>query len=73
VRMIITVSSLAFLSVLVWFGADLVWRIRFQTFSSVDLSMAWAYAALPVGAGLAMLSVVAQHFDPINEELESAQ
>jgi TRAP-type C4-dicarboxylate transport system permease small subunit len=73
VRWIITLSSLAFLTVLLWFGIDLAWRVRFQTFASLDLSMAWAYAALPVGAALGLVAVLAQHLDPMNEELESAQ
>ncbi|UDF36987.1 UNVERIFIED_ORG: TRAP transporter small permease [Shinella sp. XGS7] len=73
VRSLITLSSLAFLAVLLWFGIDLAWRVRFQTFASLDLSMAWAYAALPVGAALGLVAVLAQHLDPMNEELESAQ
>lgn len=73
VRWIITCTALAYLAVLVWFGINLVTRVRFQTFASMELSMGWAYAALPVGAALAMLAVVANHLDPVNEELESAQ
>lgn len=73
VRWIITLSSLAFLGVLLWFGIDLAWRVRFQTFASMELSMGWAYAALPVGASLALVAVLAQHVDPMNEELENAQ
>lgn len=73
VRVLITGTTLLFLGVLLWFGTELLWRVRFQTFASLDLSMAWAYAALPVGAALAMVAVVAQHFDPVNEELENAQ
>ena len=73
VRAVITGVSLVFLGVLLWFGTELVWRVRFQTFASMDLSMAWAYGALPVGAALAMVAVIAQHFDPVNEELENAQ
>ena len=73
VRAFIALVSLAFLAVIVWFGADLAWRVRFQTFASIELSMAWAYAALPVGALLSMLAVLAQYFDPMNEELETAQ
>lgn len=73
VRTVITVSSLSFLGVLLWFGIDLAWRVRFQTFASMEISMAWAYAALPVGAALAIVAVLAQHLDPINEELELAQ
>jgi len=73
VRATIALASLAFLAVIAWFGTDLAWRIRFQTFASIELSMAWAYAALPVGALLAMVAVVAQWLDPANEELETAQ
>lgn len=73
VRGFITASSLAFLAVLVWYGIDLSWRVRFQTFASMDISMGWAYAALPVGALLAMVAVAAHHIDPRNQELESAQ
>lgn len=73
VRLIITLVTGTFLLVLLWFGAELVWRVRFQTFASLELSMAWAYAALPVGALLALVAVLAQYLDPMNEELETAQ
>jgi len=73
VRGLITGSSLAFLSVLLWYGSDLAWRVRFQTFASLELSMGWAYAALPVGAAMAIVGVLAQHLDPQNEGLENAQ
>lgn len=73
VRWVITLSSLAYLSVLVWFGVNLVTRVRFQTFASMELSMGYAYAALPVGAALAILAVVANHLDPLNTELDNAQ
>lgn len=73
VRRVITGSSLAFLSVLVWFGVELAWRVRFQTFASMELSMAWAYSALPVGAALSILAVLAHHVDPQNTELDNAQ
>ncbi|MEY2874496.1 MAG: hypothetical protein RLZZ373_1867 [Pseudomonadota bacterium] len=73
VRWTITLTALAYLSVLTWFGINLVERVRFQTFASLELSMGWAYAALPVGAALAMLAVIANHLDPLNEELDNAQ
>jgi TRAP-type C4-dicarboxylate transport system permease small subunit len=73
VRWIITVTALGYLAVLAWFGIQLVTRVRFQTFASMELSMGWAYAALPVGAALAMVAVIAHHLAPINEELEAAQ
>lgn len=72
-RGFITGSALAYLAVLAWFGVNLTWRVRFQSFAALDLSMAWAYAALPVGAALCMLAVLANHLDPIYEELDNAQ
>ncbi len=72
VRGIITGVNLSFLAVVAWFGIDLAYRVRFQTFASMELSMAWAYAALPVGALLAMVAVLAHHIDPQNEELANA-
>ena len=73
VRTIITAVNLAFLSVVLYFGIDLVWRVRFQTFASMDISMGWAYAALPVGALLGLVAVIAHHLDPHDEELATAQ
>jgi TRAP-type C4-dicarboxylate transport system permease small subunit len=70
VRLLILVVSLAFLGVLAWYGFDLAWLIRFQTFATLPLSIAWAYLALPVGALFSMLAVLANHLDPINRELE---
>jgi TRAP-type C4-dicarboxylate transport system permease small subunit len=73
VRLIILGASVAFLVVLAWVGFDLAWRIRFQTFASVPISISWAYLALPVGACFSLLAVVAHYFDPINRELETQQ
>jgi len=73
VRAIITSVHVAFFAVLIWFGADLVWRVRFQTLASMDLSMSWAYAAVPVCALLGIVAALAQHLDPHNEEMENAQ
>ena len=73
VRHVITWTSLSFLAVIAWFGADLAWRVRFQSFAAMDLSMAWGSAALPVGALLSMVAVMGQHVDPQNTELDNAQ
>lgn len=73
VRTIITSVNLAFLSVVLYFGIDLVWRVRFQTFASMELSMGWGYAALPVGALLGLVAVMAHHLDPHDDELSTAQ
>lgn len=73
VRLVILAVTVAFLLILAWVGFDLAWRIRFQTFASVPVSISWAYLALPVGAVFSLLAVVAHYVDPINRELESQQ
>jgi TRAP-type C4-dicarboxylate transport system permease small subunit len=73
VRLVILCVTLAFLALLAWVGFDLAWRIRFQTFASLPISISWAYLAIPVGALFSMLAVLANHFDPINRELEVQQ
>ena len=73
VRLIILVVTAAFLGLLAWLGYDLAWRIRFQTFASMPISISWAYLALPIGATFSLLAVLAHYFDPINRELETQQ
>lgn len=73
VRLAILSASLFFLGVIAWFGFDLAWRIRFQTFAALPISISWAYLALPVGASFSMLAVIAHHLDPIHRELETQQ
>ena len=73
VRGVITGVHLVFFLVVLWYGVDLVWRVRFQTFASMELSMGWAYLAVPVGSLLAIVATIAHHFDPQNNELASAQ
>jgi len=73
VRVIIVAVTLSFLVLLAWVGYELAWRIRFQTFASLPISISWAYLAIPVGATFSALAVLAHYFDPINRELEAQQ
>jgi len=59
-----TFSTLAFLALVAWYGFVVTWRVRFQTLAGLDISIAWAYLAIPVGACFSMLAVLARHFDP---------
>ncbi len=73
VRLAILGASLFFLGVLAGVGFDLAWRIRFQTFAALPISISWAYLALPVGASCSMLAVIAHYLDPVNRELQAQQ
>ena len=60
--------TLLFLVTLVWLGADMAWRVRFQTFGSLDISMTWAYAAIPVGAAFSVVALLARFIDERSDE-----
>lgn len=64
VRLFVALVTAGFLATICWFGVSLAWRVRFQTFASLDVSMAWAYAAVPVGAALAIVAVIAHYLAP---------
>ncbi|NRB56416.1 MAG: TRAP transporter small permease [Salinicola sp.] len=52
--------SLIFFSVLVVYGAMLVDRVSSQVLSSLNVSIGWAYAAIPVGSCFAVISLIAE-------------
>jgi len=48
-----------FLGFLIWIGADMTWRVRFQTTPSMGVSISWIYLSIPVGATLSLLAALA--------------
>lgn len=55
---LIAVICLTFFVLLAWFGAQMGYRVRNQTLSGMDISIAWAYAALPVGSVFCVLAIL---------------
>jgi TRAP-type C4-dicarboxylate transport system permease small subunit len=64
--------SLSLMAVLVWFGWTMAERVSLQEMAGLEVSIAWGYAAIPVGAGFAIIGAVAQFLDRRSEELEAA-
>ena len=64
--------SLSLMGILLWFGWIMAERVQFQEMAGLEISMSWGYAALPLGAGFAMLGALAQFLDRRAEELENA-
>ena len=64
---VIDLAVLSLLAILFWFGCELVWRVRFQTIAGLGVSASWAYAALPTGALLSALALVAHALDTKQE------
>ena len=70
---LITTVIITFLAVIVWFGAEIAWRVRHQELAGLEMiSIAWGYLALPVGAFFSIVAVLANHFDPRHMELDTA-
>lgn len=72
-RGLITAVTVVFLGVLVWYGSEVAWRVRFQELAGLEaISIGWAYLALPIGGLFSIIAVLANHFDPRHLELDTA-
>ena len=60
-------SSLAFLFLLAYYGYKMTLRVQAQTLASLPLSIAWVYAALPVGALFGVVAVVARYITVLRD------
>ena len=52
-------ASLAFFAILFWQGWLMTGRVMSQTLAALEISIAWVYAALPVGSVFVMIAIVA--------------
>ena len=64
--------TLSMLGVMFWFGWLMAGRVKFQEMAGLEVSMAWGYAAIPIGAVFAMVGAVAHFLDRQSTELETA-
>ena len=71
---VVAIAALALVGIIFWWGWDYATRGRVQTMMGLeDVSMFWAYLALPVGAVFSAVGIVGNLLDPIRLELETAQ
>lgn len=71
---LITLISVLFLGVIIWYGIDIAWRTRFQEIGGMEfLPMSVGYAALPVGGFFAVIAAIANFLDPRHADLETQQ
>lgn len=68
----IAATVLSLLAVMIYWGVAIAWRIRFQSVAGLDISIAWAYLAIPVGSLFAVIAVLAHLLDPMRNELDTA-
>lgn len=60
VEVLVALACLLVLWILLYYGIAMTLRVSGQTLSGLYISIAWIYAAIPVGAAFSILAVVAR-------------
>ena len=67
-------AALVLMLLIVWWGWDYANRGKVQTVTGLeDMTMFWAYLALPVGGVFSVIGIIGNLLDPQRLELETAQ
>jgi TRAP-type C4-dicarboxylate transport system permease small subunit len=61
--LVIFAAIVSLFGVLFWFGWEMANRVRFQSIAGLSVSIAWGYAAIPVGAVFAIIGALAALVD----------
>lgn len=70
----VALASLTLCAIIIWWGWDYAQRGKVQSMIGLeDVSMFWAYMALPVGGVFCVIAIVGFWLDPQRTELETAQ
>ncbi len=56
---IVLAIVVGFLVFLTWIGVEMTWRVRFQTIPGLQITVAWVYMSIPIGAFLSLFGAIA--------------
>ena len=71
---VVFLASMVLVLVIIWWGWDYANRGKAQTVIGLEnVTMFWAYLALPVGGVFCIIGLIGQLIDPQRHELETAQ
>jgi TRAP-type C4-dicarboxylate transport system permease small subunit len=71
---VVCLAALALIAVIIWWGWDYTNRGSVQSMAGLEnVSMFWAYLAMPVGGIFCVIGIVGNLLDPVRHELETAQ
>jgi len=71
---VVALAALTLIAIILWWGWDYANRGKVQSMIGLeDVSMFWAYLAMPVGAVFSVLGILGNWLDPQRMELETAQ
>ena len=67
-------AALLLVCIIIWWGWDYANRGKVQTVTGLeDVSMFWAYLAMPIGGLFCVVALIGNLIDPRRHELETAQ
>jgi TRAP-type C4-dicarboxylate transport system permease small subunit len=70
----VSAAALSLILIIIWWGWDYAQRGRVQTVIGLEnVTMFWAYLALPVGGVFSVIGIIGNLIDPQRLELETAQ
>jgi len=72
-HVIANILSAVFFAILFWQGWSMTLRVINQKLAALEISIAWAYAALPVGAVFAIIAILACLLRSVSGEWKNAQ
>jgi TRAP-type C4-dicarboxylate transport system permease small subunit len=71
---VVCLAALGLITMIIWWGWDYANRGKVQTMIGLeDVSMFWAYLAMPVGGLFSVIGILGNLMDPQRLELETAQ
>ena len=71
---VVSLAAIGLMGVVIWWGWDYANRGKVQTMIGLeDVSMFWAYIAMPMGGVFSLIGIVGNLLDPQRLELETAQ
>lgn len=71
---VVALAALVLIGIILWWGWDYANRGKVQSMIGLeDVSMFWAYLAMPVGALFSVFGILGNWLDPQRLELETAQ
>ncbi|MEO8012833.1 MAG: TRAP transporter small permease [Polaromonas sp.] len=73
-KSVAALAAVTLMIIVIWWGWDYAVRSQVQSMAGLEnVSMFWAYLAMPVGGVFSLLSITGHWLDPQNAELENAQ
>jgi TRAP-type C4-dicarboxylate transport system permease small subunit len=70
-QILICAATLVLLLHMGWYGWEMAERARVNVNPTLGISMAWGFAAIPVGAAFAIVAVIAHALDPPQRAIDT--